>query len=451
MPSEILIPVRRRHATSRPNLEAIVTRAQHWGYAENEDLILIRRSNTARRYFSRSALMVPSSVFTPTLNCAAAEITLNYQSADVDIVLRSDLRNDQFWMRGSDGVSAFGKTTPETWDTTDHAVVEIGSQGFLASEFAGNQAFFLGNNAYYDVNDGRWEYMTNDEVSLFGIEEGQFRFWAADNAAPGTLITWMELISADITGFIFNNDGNDLDFRVEGQNDPNVFFMDASTDRCGMGTNAPLLNLALDGNFNPDGGGLHIKYYTANRNMNLVIEGDEDESATVGFAAGVFLIDVNAAANRKTIYWWCENELSGFTRLDDDGDNTTGTLLLTFDLVTGCVGLGSIAAPTLNGNHVLYFADNTADPTMGLNTAGFYGKDVAGTVEAFAVDEAGNAAQLTPHNEKGEWISNTYMRKGKKRIWKKYQMETLMNKLIDLLDKNNVNTSGLYEETEELI
>ena len=110
MPSEILIPVRRRHATSRDNIEAIVTRAKHWGYAENEDLLLIRRADTTRRYFSRSALMVPNSVFDPTLNCTTAEITLNYQSADVDIVLRSDLRNDQFWMRGSDGVSAFGKT-----------------------------------------------------------------------------------------------------------------------------------------------------------------------------------------------------------------------------------------------------------------------------------------------------------------------------------------------------
>ncbi len=64
----------------------------------------------------------------------------------------------------------------------------------------------------------------------------------------------------------------------------------------------------------------------------------------------------------------------------------------------GNVGIGATVSPSANGDKVLFFGDNTADPTMGANTAGFYGKDVAGTVEAFAVDEAGNAAQLTPHN-----------------------------------------------------
>ena len=65
---------------------------------------------------------------------------------------------------------------------------------------------------------------------------------------------------------------------------------------------------------------------------------------------------------------------------------------------SGDVGIAATSEPSANGGAVLFFGDNAADPTMAANTAGFYGKDVAGTVEAFAVDEAGNAAQLTPHN-----------------------------------------------------
>jgi hypothetical protein len=59
--------------------------------------------------------------------------------------------------------------------------------------------------------------------------------------------------------------------------------------------------------------------------------------------------------------------------------------------------LGTTTSPSANSGKIFVVGDNAADPTMGSNTAGFYGKDVAGTVEAFAVDEAGNAAQLTPH------------------------------------------------------
>ncbi|MFC1599387.1 hypothetical protein ACFL2W_01225, partial [Candidatus Omnitrophota bacterium] len=71
----------------------------------------------------------------------------------------------------------------------------------------------------------------------------------------------------------------------------------------------------------------------------------------------------------------------------------------------GNVGIGSTASPTANGGKVLFFGDNTADPTMGTDTAGVYAKDAAGTVELYTVDEAGNTTLQTPHDrETGEWI-----------------------------------------------
>lgn len=38
---------------------------------------------------------------------------------------------------------------------------------------------------------------------------------------------------------IFNDSGANVDFRIEGDTDANLFFVDASTDRVGVGTNAP--------------------------------------------------------------------------------------------------------------------------------------------------------------------------------------------------------------------
>jgi len=59
--------------------------------------------------------------------------------------------------------------------------------------------------------------------------------------------------------------------------------------------------------------------------------------------------------------------------------------------------IGTTTPPTGTMGKVLIVGDNAGNPTMGANTAGFYGSDVAGTVEAFAIDEADNQVQLTPH------------------------------------------------------
>jgi hypothetical protein len=46
---------------------------------------------------------------------------------------------------------------------------------------------------------------------------------------------------------VFNDAGADVDFRVEGDTDANLLFVDASTDRVGIGTNTPDALLNVDG------------------------------------------------------------------------------------------------------------------------------------------------------------------------------------------------------------
>lgn len=55
-----------------------------------------------------------------------------------------------------------------------------------------------------------------------------------ENSAGADQITFSNTGAA-----VFNEAGNDADFRIEGDNDSNLFFLDASTDRIGFGTNAP--------------------------------------------------------------------------------------------------------------------------------------------------------------------------------------------------------------------
>ena len=46
---------------------------------------------------------------------------------------------------------------------------------------------------------------------------------------------------------IFNDGGTDVDFRIEGNNDENLFFLDAGNDRVGIGLSSPTALLDVDG------------------------------------------------------------------------------------------------------------------------------------------------------------------------------------------------------------
>jgi hypothetical protein len=57
-------------------------------------------------------------------------------------------------------------------------------------------------------------------------------------------------VALDVRGAcIFNEAGADFDFRVEGDTDANLLFVDASTDRVGIGTASPGYKLQVNGSF----------------------------------------------------------------------------------------------------------------------------------------------------------------------------------------------------------
>ena len=62
----------------------------------------------------------------------------------------------------------------------------------------------------------------------------------------------------------------------------------------------------------------------------------------------------------------------------------------------GNLGLGSAVNPGA-GTATFTMTDGTAPSSLAANTAGIYANDVAGTTELFAIDEAGNSTQLSPH------------------------------------------------------
>lgn len=114
--------------------------------------------------------------------------------------------------------------------------------------------------------------------------------------------------------------------------------------------------------------------------------------------------------------------------------STEGTAL--FVSGTGGLGIGTSIMPTLSGTNVLVFGDNEGDPELGSNTAGLYAKDISGTVQMFAVDEAGNNTQISPHDPtSGEWVFFSRNTKTGKTL--KVNMEKLV-RLVEGLTGENI-------------
>ena len=62
-----------------------------------------------------------------------------------------------------------------------------------------------------------------------------------------------QVLKLSNTGVVFNESSNDIDFRIEGNNNANLFFIDAGNDRVGIGTNIPDEKLTVDGNIKASG------------------------------------------------------------------------------------------------------------------------------------------------------------------------------------------------------
>lgn len=112
--------------------------------------------------------------------------------------------------------------------------------------------------------------------------------------------------------FVFNESGADKDARFEGDTDANLLFTDASTDRVGVGTNAPTAKLNVEGS---------VIINDAGADVDVRIEGDTDanlfttdastDRVGIGTASPSEKLDV-----RGNLYL---NNTNGYVYIDNGG------------------------------------------------------------------------------------------------------------------------------------
>ena len=100
----------------------------------------------------------------------------------------------------------------------------------------GHDNISLNFDAYFDT-----AWRSSDFGSNFQLYKINNRLVISQDSGvlAGNAITWNELIAFNTTGIVVNEFSLDQDFRIESNNDENLFFVDGGNDNIGIGMNTP--------------------------------------------------------------------------------------------------------------------------------------------------------------------------------------------------------------------
>ncbi len=137
---------------------------------------------------------------------------------------------------------------------------------------------------------------------------------------------WMGSATAET---VFNDDSQDIDFRVESNGNTHMFFVDGGNNKVGIGesANAPMGTLHIKSG---DSGDTAID----SNNDDLVVENDDHAGITISTpndkAGGLYFSDLNATASGRLVYDHNDNYLAFTTasseqmRIHSDGNISIG-------------------------------------------------------------------------------------------------------------------------------
>ena len=182
-----------------------------------------------------------------------------------------------------------GANEPEIRFERTHPAVsgsspDIGHIKFLALDDAENNTLYA--NIFADLTSN-----TN------GTEDGRLIF---EIAIGGT--TDVEVMRLQNDRIVFNEEGKNIDFRVESDGNVAMLFVDGGNDRVGIGTSAPQKTLHVTGGalF----GSVTGTYGTAPRALNLVGSDAVMRIArTSAFSPAIELLQLSTDGNTMDSYW----------------------------------------------------------------------------------------------------------------------------------------------------
>ena len=170
-----------------------------------------------------------------------------------------------------------------TWFFVDDATTRTVNDWTLTFKPSGGTGVLLVNNAKHIL------YTDGSTMFDVGADMG--------NILVNGTFTTASTVSMDTGSFTFNNSKGDYDARFAGDNETNLLFIDASTDRVGINSNAPLADFDVEGSalFNDDAADKDFRIETGGSSPQekmLFIDGGNDK-------IGMGLPTADAPANAR--------------------------------------------------------------------------------------------------------------------------------------------------------
>lgn len=286
--------------------------------------------------------------------------------------------------------------------------------------------------------------LSADPILSGGTANGVVYLNASKAATSGSAITYNGTTFGADAAVVINDSGADRDTRIEGDTDANLFFVDASADKIGVGTNNPIYKLdvrgagAVIGIGDTGTTGSTLFGFVNNGNngigaINFLNGGDMgfDTGATgvaqstkmfltasgslgVGTTAPNLLtwsraVTLNDPTNANSAY---ELAVGGVAQAYFAADatnvyvasfankpllmRTNNVTRATFD-TSGNLLLGGSSSPASAASSLAIF-NGTAPTGSVTNGCVLYAEDVSSSSELKVRDEAGNVTTLSPHN-----------------------------------------------------
>jgi len=125
---------------------------------------------------------------------------------------------------------------PETdWRSTE-SVLQFGSSGALWGGTSANYAYLSSNLRYDGTN---FKYINTDEASYYlQNSAGEHIFTTAASGSADANITFIENLRMNTAATVFNEGDEDIDFRIESNNQTHCLFVDGGNDKVSIGTSA---------------------------------------------------------------------------------------------------------------------------------------------------------------------------------------------------------------------
>jgi len=177
---------------------------------------------------------------------------------------------------------------------------------------------------------------TNIEVTNVKAKDGTAAIVLTDSTGAVTVSTALTANG----GAVFNENGANVDFRVEGDTDANLFFVDASADAVGIGTNAPASKFVVSST-----GAVPVQFTSTQATAYLQINNSTQ-------SAGI-------ASNGSDLVLFTSTNGTEKVRL-----TSTGTLN-----IVGAGTAGSTQAVSINGSTPVNTLVTTSGGNVGIGTA----------------------------------------------------------------------------------